>query len=121
MLSISKAYRYYIYRNPADMRNSFDGLCGLVTNEFLQNPLSGDVFVFLNKRKNQIKLLNWQGDGFVIFYKRLEKGTYELPAINTDSVSYEISSQQLLLINEGIRLSSVKKRMRYQRIIVSKY
>ena len=102
------------------MRNSFDGLSGLVTNEFLQNPLSGDVFVFINKRKNQIKLLNWQGDGFAIFFKRLEKGTYELPEINCDSPCYEITSQQLLLINEGIRLSSVRKRVRYQRMHVGK-
>ena len=114
MLSISPAYRYHVYRKAADMRNGFDGLCGLVRNEFLQNPLSGDVFIFFNKRKNLIKLLCWQGDGFAIFYKRLEKGTYELPPINSDSASIEITSQQMLLINEGIRLSSVKKRARFQ-------
>jgi transposase len=115
VLSISPAYRYHLYRNATDMRNGFDGLCGLVTNEFLQDPLSGDVFIFLNKRKNLIKLLAWQGDGFAIYYKRLEKGTYELPSINSGSVSIEITSQQLLLISEGIRLSSVRKRVRYQR------
>ena len=73
------------------------------------DPLSGDVFIFFNKRKNLIKLLAWQGDGFAIFYKRLEKGTYEIPEIHSDSVSVEITCQQLLLINEGIRLSSIKK------------
>jgi transposase len=73
------------------------------------------VFIFLNKRRNLIKLLAWQGDGFAIYYKRLEKGTYELPSLNTASVSIEITCQQLLLISEGIRLSSVKKRVRYQR------
>ena len=120
MLSISPAYRYHLYRKATDMRNGFDGLCGLVRNEFLQNPLSGDVFIFFNKRKNLIKLLTWQGDGFIIFYKRLEKGTYELPAVNSVSASIEITSQQMLLINEGIRLSSVKKRLRYQRETVYK-
>ncbi len=120
MLSISPAYRYHLYRKAADMRNGFDGLCGLVRNEFLQNPLSGDVFIFFNKRKNLIKLLTWQGDGFAIFYKRLEKGTYEFPSVNSDSASIEITSQQMLLINEGIRLSSVKKRPRYQRNVVYK-
>ena len=120
MLSISPTYRYHVYRKAADMRNGFDGLCGLVTNEFLKNPLSGDVFIFFNKRKNLIKLLTWQGDGFAIFYKRLEKGTYELPEIKSGSCSMEITAQQLLLIHEGIRLSSVKKRVRYQRNVVYK-
>ncbi len=120
MLSISPAYRYHLCRKATDMRNGFDGLCGLVRNGFLQDPLSGDVFIFLNKRKNLIKLLAWQGDGFAIFYKRLEKGTYEIPEINSNSESIEITSQQMLLINEGIRLSSVKKRLRYQRNVVYK-
>ena len=102
------------------MRKGFDGLCGLVNNEFLQNPISGEVFVFFNRGKNRIKLLHWQGDGFAVFYKRLEKGTYELPEINSDTASVEISAQQLLLILEGISLLSVKKRLRYQQNVVCK-
>ena len=52
------------------MRKGFNGLCGLVRNEFLQNPLSGDIFIFINRPRNRIKLLHWQGDGFAIYYKR---------------------------------------------------
>jgi transposase len=101
------------------MRKGFDGLCGLVRMEFLQNPLSGDVFIFLNRRRTHIKLLQWQGDGFSVFYKRLEKGTFELPFPSGNS-SLEISSQQLLLLLEGIQLSSIKKRARYAHHFVDK-
>lgn len=117
MLSISSAYRYHLYRHHADMRKGFDDLCGLVKNEFLHNPLSGDVFIFLNRRHNKIKLLHWQGDGFAIYYKRLEKGTYELPVFSSDAASVHLSAQQLLLILEGISLKSIKKRIRYEPVI----
>lgn len=120
MLTVSTAYRYYLYRHPADMRNGFDGLSGIVSREFLLNPLSGDVFIFFNTRKNRIKLLHWQGDGFALFYKRLEKGTYELPSVNSESSSTEIPSQQLMLMLEGISLLSVKKRPRYAHKFVNK-
>ena len=117
-LSFSKAHRYYMYAKAADMRKGCDGLSGLVQREFLLNPLNGDIFIFLNHRRNLIKLLHWQGDGFAIFYKRLEKGTYEIPAINSSSSSIEISSQQLLLILEGISLLHIRKRARFQQKFV---
>jgi len=120
MFNISKAYRYFMYGKRADMRKGFNGLCGLVRNEFLQNPLSGDVFIFINRPRNRIKLLHWQGDGFAIYYKRLEKGTYEMPEINSTSASIELDAQQLLLILEGISLLSVKKRRRYAQHFVDK-
>jgi transposase len=68
-----------MYSQPTDMRKSFDGLSGLVVSQLEQNPMSGDVFIFVNKPRNRIKLLRWEHDGFVLFYKRLEKGTFELP------------------------------------------
>lgn len=102
-----------MYRNATDMRNGFDGLCGLVKNEFKMNPMSGDVFIFFSRRRDRIKLLHWQGDGFAIFQKRLEKGTYEVPVFNSEKNHFEISTQQLLLIMEGISLHSIKKRRRF--------
>jgi len=117
MLTISKGYRYYLYGKRCDMRKGFDRLCGLVVNEFLQDPLSGDVFIFFNKPRSHVKLLQWQGDGFAMFYKRLEKGTYEIPDIDSTKVGAELTSQQLLLILEGISLMSVKKRVRYQQLV----
>jgi transposase len=119
MLSISKGYRYYLYGRGCDMRKGFDGLSGLVVNEFKRNPLSGDVFIFFNKPRSHVKLLQWQGDGFAMYCKRLEKGTYEIPEISSASSGIELSSQQLLLILEGISLQSVKKRLRYQQFTLS--
>ncbi len=116
MFVLSKVHRYFFCRHSTDMRNGFDGLSGIVRNEFLHNPLSGDVFIFVNRRRTHIKLLQWQGDGFAIFYKRLERGTYEIPAANEDTTHLEISSQQLLLMMEGIALLSVKKRVRFSTI-----
>ena len=113
-LSFSKSLRYYVYRHSTDMRKGFDSLCGLVDREFLMSPISGDVYIFLNHPRNRIKILHWQGDGFAIFYKRLEKGTYEIPLKNTSQNNIEIEAQTLQLILDGITLSSVKKRPRFQ-------
>lgn len=112
----SDRYRYFIYRSGCDMRKGYDGLAGIVRNEWKKDPLSGDVFIFLSKQRKKIKLLHWQNDGFVIYSKRLEKGTFELPKDN----SVEISAHQLQFILEGIFLSSIKKRMRYEHHFVSK-
>jgi len=119
-IALSKSQRYFMHCKNTDMRKGFNGLCGLVRNEFLQNPLSGDVFIFINRPRNRIKLLHWQGDGFAIYYKRLEKGTYEMPEIKSTSVSIELDMQQLLLILEGISLLSVRKRKRYEQHFVDK-
>lgn len=111
----SDRYRYFIYRSGCDMRKGYDGLSGIVRSEWKKDPLSGDVFIFLSKQRNKIKLLHWQNDGYIIYSKRLEKGTFELPKGN----SIEISAHQLQFILEGIYLSSIKKRMRYEHHFVS--
>jgi len=85
------------------------------------NPLGGDVFVFISRRKDRIKLLQWQGDGFAIFQKRLEKGTYEMPVMDPGKTSAEISSQNLLLIFEGIKLFPIRKKLRYEKYPVDKF
>lgn len=103
------------------MRKGFDGLCGAVRNEFAMDPLGGDVFIFISKRKDRIKLLQWQSDGFAIFSKRLEKGTYEMPEISAQTPGAEIPSQDLLLILEGIKLSSILKKPRYEKYAVCKF
>jgi transposase len=96
------------------MRKGFDSLSGLVTQHMQLNVLNGSVFIFVNKKRNQVKLLLWEGDGYSLYYKRLEKGTYEQPTlINTDN---SITAQQLQLILQGIQLRSVKMKKRYQRM-----
>jgi transposase len=115
MLQLSHNCRYWLYRHHTDIRKSFDGLCGIIQNELKQDPLSGDVFIFVNRRRTHIKLLTWERDGFSLYYKRLEKGTYELPLQGKDS-SINISAQQLMLMLNGISLKQVKYRPRYQHL-----
>jgi len=113
MLSLGSSHRYYLYRHPTDMRKGFDGLSGLVQNELGQDPLSGDVFVFVNRKRDRMKLLLWESSGFVIWYKRLEAGTFELPA--SDAQRFPLTWEKLVLILEGISLQSIHKRKRYSR------
>ncbi len=111
MITISHHHRYFLYRGFADMRKGFDGLSGLVCNDMNQDPLSGDLFLFFNRRSNQIKILQWDRDGFALYNKRLEKGTFELPK-NSEIL---ISADVLSCILQGIQLASVRKRKRYTR------
>jgi transposase len=80
MLHLSSQCRYYLYEGHADMRKGFDGLCGLVLAGMRRKIMMGDVFVFINRPATHIKLLQWEGDGFALYYKRLERGTFERPA-----------------------------------------
>ena len=111
--STISSHRYFLYRLATDMRKGFDGLSGLVHNELGMNPVSGDVFIFLNRSRNRVKILLWEGDGFSIYYKRLEQGTYELPSANSASVM--LSREELQLLLSGIQLSSVKRRKRFKK------
>ncbi len=117
IVSFSNKYRYFIYRQPCDMRKGIDGLSGMIQTMFLMNSLNGDVFIFFNRPKNRVKILHWQGDGFIIYHKRLEKGTFELPKNN----SVEITAHELQFILDGITLASIKKRMRYEHTNVSNF
>lgn len=110
--------RYFLYRHVCDMRKGYDGLSGLVRNELKKDPLLGDVFIFFCRHFRKVKVLHWQGDGFAIYSKRLEKGTFEQLKNQGASVSVEITAEQLRFILDGVQLSSVKKRMRYEHAIV---
>jgi transposase len=105
--------RHFLYRTATDMRKSFDGLSGLVKQEMKQHVQSGDVFIFINRRRNQMKLICWDKDGLAVYHKRLEKGTFELPAAGTASV-VTLTALQLMLILNGIQLQSIKHRPRYR-------
>lgn len=95
------------------MRKSFDGLSGLVKNELGRDPLSGEVFVFLNRSRTFIKLLHWESGGFVLYYKRLEKGTFSLPTIKEQDTV--LQWPELVLMIEGIQVEKSKRKLRYQR------
>ena len=111
MFSLSSSHQFFLYREPADMRKGFDSLCGLVTDHLCRNPRSGEVFVFLNRRLDHIKLLHWERGGFVLYYKRLERGTIELP--KADIAQGRISWTTLVMMVEGIQMAGVKMRKRY--------
>ena len=121
MFSLGAA-RYYLYREPTDIRRSFDGLCGLVTERLGQNPMSGDVFIFINKPRNRMKLLKWEPGGFVLFYKRLERGTFEIPSTSFQGLSHQIGYGELTMMVTGISMKYAKKRRRFlQQNDVDKY
>jgi len=114
MFSLGAHQNYYLYREATDMRKGFNGLSGLVRNALGADPLSGDVFVFLNRRRDRMKILTWESGGFVLFYKRLERGTFQFPPTNQGGLSCTISWHELVLIVEGVELQSVKKRKRFR-------
>ena len=110
MFSLSSSNRYYLYNQACDMRKGFHGLSGLVTAKMGKDPISGDVFIFINRRATHIKLLHWESGGFVIYYKRLEKGTFSLPKVlESGSVSWS----QLVLMIEGIKAEKLRHLSRY--------
>jgi len=115
MWSLSCQVRIFLAREPVDLRKSFHGLVSLAESVLKQDPLTGHLFVFLNRRRDRIKLLYWGGTGFCIWYQQLEKGTYQLPdAATADGAEgIEISVSQLSLMLDGIDLSSVRRRPRY--------
>ena len=104
---------YHLYRYPTDMRKGFDTLCGIITSQMNSNPLSGEVFIFINRSRNRIKLLHWEHGGLVLYYKRLEQGTIELPQIKKDQSHQQINWSTLMLMVEGISLLNIQHRKRY--------
>jgi transposase len=115
MLHISSQNRYFIYQGVTDMRKQFDGLGGLVRQHFTSDLLSGDVFIFINRRKDRIKLLQWDRNGFALYYKRLEKGTFSLPKNGDDEPSSELSWPELILLLEGIEVKEMRHKKRYKK------
>jgi transposase len=113
MFSLTSSFRYYLYREATDMRKSFDGLSGLVQGQLDRNPTSGEVYIFINRRRNKVKLLRWEQGGFILYYKRLETGTFELPNFQDGSLSCQMSWTTLMLMVEGISIEKSKKRKRY--------
>ncbi len=118
MFNLSPSTRIFVCAKPIDMRKSFDGLFGMVRAQFQHDPFSGSLFLFRSKRGNFIKMLWWDIDGFAIFAKRLEVGTFRFPPVrfvNGEYQSLEIERSDLMLLLEGIDTDSVKRLKRYRR------
>jgi transposase len=119
MIGFTPSQRYFLYGPATDMRKSFDSLCGLVSSQMGRDILSGDVFIFVNRGRDRVKLLVWDRSGFVIWYKRLEEGTFELPRLADGRHDLELKWERLVMILEGIQLSSVRQRKRYAHTIIN--
>ena len=96
------------------MRKGFAGLSGLVRQHIDHELMSGDVFIFINRRRDRIKLLMWDVTGFALYYKQLERGTFEFP-VSPDQSAIELSWSDLVMLLEGIEIKSIQRRKRYQR------
>jgi transposase len=110
MLGLSAATRIYLYQGPADLRCSFDGLAGLVRRGLEADPQSGAWYVFVNRRRTLVKLLCWCGDGFAVWAKRLERGTYRVPPAGGPGPLLEY--RQLVLLLEGVTPARLHRRYR---------
>lgn len=106
--------RVYLCTSPADMRRGFDTLAAMVRDYLGYDPLSGHLFLFVGRGKDRMKILYWDRDGFALWYKRLEEGTFRLPSKNTGK-SVELKASELAMLLAGIDLTSIKRRKRFTR------
>ena len=114
MLTLPPAVRIYVAVEPVDIRKSFDGLSAAVREILLNDPLSGHLFVFRNRRSDRLKILFWDRSGYCLVYKRLERGTFHLPAAAAAHATHlEMESAELALMLEGIDLRGATRRPRW--------
>ena len=105
----------FLYTCATDMRRSFDTLGALVVEHMGKDPFCGDLFVFVGRGKDRLKVLYWDTDGFGLWYKRLEEGTFKLPKARGDQEVVELRASELAMLLEGIDLRSIKRLKRYAR------
>ena len=115
MMFLPRAVRVYVATAPCNLKKSFEGLSNEVRSVLMRDPLSGHVFVFINRRKNQVKLLVWTRGGFTIVHKRLERGTFTFPARVTANAScIELDAHELAMLLEGIDASEARTSARWE-------
>ena len=115
MLSISPAIRIFVCSLPTDMRKNFDGLYALVTHTFAKDIFAGDYFVFLNRARDRCKILFWDRDGLVVWAKRLESGSFQMPGgMDAASLTVEVDGTTLAMILGGVDLNTAQRRKRYR-------
>ena len=115
MLTLPSAVRIWLATRPTDLRKSFDSLAELVRQHLAADPLSGQLFVFRNKRADRVKLLYWDEDGFVIVYKRLEEGTFRWPAPVKGQTHVTLRAAELAMLLDGIDWQNAQRSRRYHR------
>lgn len=114
MFGLEKDTRYFMCQHPVSMRKGIDSLFNLVVSESPLSPMEGDVFVFFSLNRQSVKLLKWDTDGFVLYQKRLERGSFEMPKMNAQTGYYELPWETFSFIMDGVSLESVSFRKRYR-------
>lgn len=112
MLTLAASTRIYLHREPVDFRKAHDGLAAIVRSELQGDPLNGSVYVFLNRARDRVKLLQWDGNGLWLHYKRLEKGTFRIPRANGNGTA-RVTRGDLAMLLEGIELKKGQLRRRF--------
>lgn len=115
MLTWPQSVRVFVYTEPTDMRRSFDRLSNMVKELLQEDPFSGHLFVFVNRRADRVKILFWDRSGFCLFYKRLEQGVFRLP--RGEEATREVDVVRLMLILEGLDLSGARQQKRYKKTV----
>ena len=117
LLTLPSAVRIYLATEPVDLRRGFDGLASATRSLIGLDPLCGHIFVFLNRRRNRVKLLAWDRTGYVLLYKRLEKGTFTMPMAPPPGQTHvEVDAGELGLMLEGLDLRGASRRKRWYRV-----
>ena len=116
MLNIPSPLKVFLCVEAADMRKGFDTLAAVVCETLQLDPLSGQLFVFRSRRGDRVKLLYWDGDGYALWYKRLEAGSFRFPATDASQTSVTISAADLAMLLAGVDLTSVRRSQRFSRL-----
>ena len=114
MIGLTNRHKYYLFNGVCDMRKGFDGLSGVVSNHMGEDPLDGSVYIFVNRRRDRMKMLVWEVGGFMLYYKRLESGTFELPH-GESGKNLSIEWDTLVYIIQGVKLDKIVKNKRFKR------
>jgi len=114
MLALHSDCKFELYLASTDMRKSFDSLCGIIQDELSSVPTNGSVYIFVNRLHNKMKLLQWRTGCFVLYYKRLEQGTFELPLYDESAKSLLLSYTELVLLFDGIIIGNLSQKTRYK-------
>lgn len=114
MIGLTEHHTYYLHIGATDMRKGFNGLSGIITNIYESNPMDGSVYIFINRNRDKMKMLVWEECGFMMYYKRLESGTFELPNVNDSKTKLCINWEILILMIRGIKLEKINRKKRYK-------
>ena len=109
MLTLPPSVRVYLATEPVDLRRGHDGLCAIVRSKYDLDPYSGHLFVFVGRRRDRVKVLYWDRGGFVLVYKRLEKGRFRLPHVPHDAPNVVLDAASLAMLLDGVDLASVRR------------